>query len=302
MVETQTRLDQALQENQHRTSDPVKTLAKSGYIVGDVIGQGTFATVKTAYWSKLKAKVAIKILSKTSASAHVAQKHVPRELEVIRTLRHPNIIHFYEIIETNMRYYIVMQYGENGTLLELMRTNRTLAEPRVRRYYGQIIGAIQYMHSCGFVHRDIKLENVVLDAKDQVKLIDFGFACRVRDEGTTLSSLIEPYLSTTFCGSHAYASPEILQMKPYDPIPADIWASTVIIYALLFGRLPFTNSKNTKLLQQIIAKGVQFPSTITVTDEVKALMKQIFVPVRQRVTTAYILCSQWFLMELTETK
>uniref|UniRef100_A0A182VTI3 Protein kinase domain-containing protein n=1 Tax=Anopheles minimus TaxID=112268 RepID=A0A182VTI3_9DIPT len=299
MVEAQTCLDQALLEAKHRTSDPARTLAKSGYIVEEIIGQGAYALVKKAYWSKVDTTVAIKIISKATAAASFLQKCVPRELEVTRKLKHKNIILFHEIIETNMRIYIIMQYAEKGSLLHLIRRSRKLSEPRVRRYYRELLEGIRYIHSCGYAHRDIKLENIVLDANDQVKLIDFGFACRLH-EGNDCDSIAEPHLSETFCGSHAYASPEILQFQPYDPIPADIWASGVVIYSLLFGQLPFTNNRNVRIIQQIIAQGVQFPSDVAVTNEVKALLKQIFVPVAQRLTAVQISKAAWFYIQLPE--
>ncbi|XP_035911105.1 testis-specific serine/threonine-protein kinase 3-like [Anopheles stephensi] len=301
MAEAQTRLDEALQEKP-RTSDTVSTLAKYGYIVGDIIGQGAYATVKKAYWKKKRATVAVKIMSIAQAGTSFIEKCVPRELEVIHKLQHENIIHFYEYIETTMRFYIIMRYAENGSLLNLIRKEGRLAEARARRYYRELLDALQYMHSRGYAHRDIKLENLVLDGSDRLKLIDFGFACRLRDEDSASSGNIpqQPHLSETFCGSHAYASPEILRFKPYDPVPADIWASGVVLYSLLFGQLPFSNKRNVREMLKIIARGVQFPSTVRVSQEVKYLLKQIFVPVGQRLTGALIRRSLWFFIELIE--
>ncbi|XP_053666040.1 testis-specific serine/threonine-protein kinase 4-like [Anopheles marshallii] len=300
MVETQARLDQALQEAQPRTSDPANTLAKSGYIVGETIGQGSFAVVKKAYWPRRNKTVAIKIMSKAQLKEQVLNKYVQRELDAIRSLRHEHIINFYEIIETNMRIYIVMQYAENGSLLQLVRMKTKLTEARVRRYYRQLIDAIHYMHSRFIAHRDIKLDNIVLDKNDQVKLVDFGFSCRVRHDGNDQSSLVQPYLSESCCGSYAYASPEILYFTKHDPIPTDIWASGVVVYALLYGQLPFSNVKDAKIMREIIGRGVKFPSTVKVTDEAKLLLKQIFVPVAQRIPVEIIKRSLWFHLELTE--
>uniref|UniRef100_A0A182K624 Protein kinase domain-containing protein n=1 Tax=Anopheles christyi TaxID=43041 RepID=A0A182K624_9DIPT len=296
----QARLDEALPESQHRQSLPVTTLAAHGYIVGDVIGQGTFAIVKKAYWTKYNRTVAIKIMSKATNGGVVLQKCIPRELDVIRNLRHENIIHFYELIETTMRFYISMRYAENGSLLSLVRKEGKLPEPRVRRYYRQVVAALEYIHTAGFAHRDIKLENIVLDVNDQVKLIDFGFACRLRGENVDPSAVVKPHLSTTFCGSHAYASPELLQFKPYDPIQADIWASGVALYSLLFGRLPFSSERKTNVVLEKIGRGVRFPAEVTVTEEVQTLIKQIFVPVEKRITWPLLGRSLWFYIELEE--
>nr|XP_040239201.2 testis-specific serine/threonine-protein kinase 3-like isoform X1 [Anopheles coluzzii] len=292
-MSAQTRLNEALPESQQRLSHQATTLATHGYIVGDVIGQGTYAVVKKAYWTKFKRTVAIKIMSKTNAGETFLQKCLPRELDAIRNLRHENIIHYYEVIETTMRVYISMRYAEHGTLLSLIRKQGHLPEVRARRYYRQLLAALEYIHTAGYAHRDIKLENMVLDGNDRLKLIDFGFACRARDA-------VAPVLSKTFCGSHAYASPELLRFKPYDPVHADIWASGVVLYSLLYGKLPFSNEKQVNLLLQKINRGVIFPSSITVTREVQCLLKQLFLPVEKRITWPELGRSLWFFIELED--
>ncbi|XP_053672217.1 testis-specific serine/threonine-protein kinase 3 [Anopheles nili] len=288
MKETQEKLDTVLQENRRRSSDRPSTLEANGFFVQELIGRGTFSTVKKAYWLKKKKNVAIKIMSKSNTSDTFMLKYAPRELDIIRTVQHDNIIKFYEVIETTMRFYIIMDYAEKGSLLNLLREKKTLAESRVRTYYSQLIDAIEYIHKAGIVHRDIKCENVVLDSQDHVKLIDFGFACRLWDQKTGQLNEMKPYLSQTFCGSHAYASPEILVFKPYNPIPADVWSSGVVLYALLFGRLPFTNGKDPKVLLKLIANGAKFPSDVVVSDNVQWLLNKIFVPATERMTVAQI--------------
>ncbi|XP_052898829.1 testis-specific serine/threonine-protein kinase 4-like [Anopheles moucheti] len=301
MVETQARLHAALQETHPRTSDPLNTLAKNGFIAMETIGNGAFAIVKKARWTKLNKAVAIKIMSKTQLSDNIVQKYVTRELELVRTLRHEHIIHFYEIIETNMRFYIVMEYAENGSLMQLVRDKEvTLTEARVRRYCWQLVDAIHYLHAHFIAHRDIKLENIVLDKKDRVKLIDFGFSCRTRQEGNDQPTLLRPYLAESCCGSYAYASPELLCLKKYDPIPADIWATGVVIYTLLYRLLPFSSNNDAKIMREIIGRGVHFHSKVTVTDEAKELLKQIFVPVALRIPVEIVKQSLWFHMELAE--
>uniref|UniRef100_A0A182SBN0 Protein kinase domain-containing protein n=1 Tax=Anopheles maculatus TaxID=74869 RepID=A0A182SBN0_9DIPT len=246
-------LVEPLPEQKSRNSETVTTLEKYGYTAYEIIGQGAYATVKKAYWEKKRAMVAVKIMSITQAGRAFVEKCVPRELEVMHKLHHQNIIHFYEFFETTMRFYIVMRYAENGSLLNLIRKEGRLPEPRVRRYYRELLDALQYIHSKGYAHRDIKLENLVLDRNDRLKLIDFGFACRLWEGECDSSSNTqqEPHLSETFCGSHAYASPEILKFKPYDPVPADIWASGVVLYSLLFGQLPFSNKRNVRVMLEV---------------------------------------------------
>uniref|UniRef100_A0A182NBB0 Protein kinase domain-containing protein n=1 Tax=Anopheles dirus TaxID=7168 RepID=A0A182NBB0_9DIPT len=297
----QAGLDEALLEKRRRSSDPAKTLTANGFVVGEIIGHGAFSIVKKAYWTQGNSYVAIKIMSKATASQMMLEKYVPRELDIIRDVRHENIIRFLEVIETTMRYYIVMQYAEKGSFLRLLRTEGRVAEVRARNYFSQLLCAVQYLHNNGIAHRDIKCDNVTLDAEDRVKLIDFGFSSRLWAAGNDHSTVnVEARLSSTYCGSYAYASPEILQFKPYDPISADIWACGVVLYALLFAKLPFTNDKSSSTVLKSIAKGVQFPSKVTVSDDVKYLLKQIFMPVKQRLTLAQVRRSVWFYVELQD--
>uniref|UniRef100_A0A182QVG3 Protein kinase domain-containing protein n=1 Tax=Anopheles farauti TaxID=69004 RepID=A0A182QVG3_9DIPT len=295
----QKELDDALHERR-RSSDSVSTtLATNGFVVGETIGKGAFSIVKKAYWSKANVHVAIKIMSKNSTSESFLKKYVPRELDIIRHVRHDNVIRYFELIETTMKYYIVMEYAEQGSFLELLRKKGRVGETRARKYYGELLSAVEYLHSNGIAHRDIKCENVTLDAQDRVRLIDFGFARRLWEAGKTPSNTqMKPSFSRTFCGSHAYASPELLHLEAYDPFPADIWACGVVLYALLFAKLPFENAKKVPTVLMSIAKGVQFPSGVAVSEDVKCLLKHIFKPVEDRITLAQMRRSLWFYAEL----
>lgn len=126
---------------------------------------------------------------------------------------------------------IIMEYAENGTVLDfLMDLNDGLIEAIACKYFKQLISAIDYCHSKNIVHRDLKLENLLLDRFFNLKLVDFGFARKMHANHE---------LSQTFCGSNGYASPEILKSTPYDPKMSDCWAVGVILFAMVFGQLPF---------------------------------------------------------------
>lgn len=136
-----------------------------------------------------------------------------------------------------------MQYAENGTMLDyLMNLNSPLSEPDAATYFQQLTSAIAYCHSRGIVHRDLKLENLLLDKSNNLKLVDFGFARTVQTNNE---------LSHTFCGSNAYASPEILKSIPYDPKLSDCWAIGIILYAMVFGQLPFDDKPGVAELIQV---------------------------------------------------
>lgn len=163
-----------------------------------------------------------------------------------------------------------MQYAENGSILDIIHKERRLSETQACHFFRQIIAGVEYIHSQGVCHRDIKCENILLDERFVVKLIDFGFAKCYKDapKSSELEKFDEaassqpleklsvlkkkekdPKLSETYCGSYAYASPEILKGVPYDPFMSDLWATGCVLYAMVFGRLPFDDRDPSKLIR-----------------------------------------------------
>lgn len=181
-------------------------LGQYGYEIGKVIGQGSYAVVRKAYSKKKSKDVAIKIITKKKAPEDFLTKFLPREIRVLKKIRHVNVISLIEVIETNTRIYIITNIAENGDLLEYIRNKGALPEPEVKHMFRQIIEGIDYCHSYDIVHRDLKCENLLIDASKSIIISDFGFA---RDGMTTVTG--KKKLSHTFCGSYAYAPPEILK-------------------------------------------------------------------------------------------
>lgn len=246
-------------------------LEDHGFKLGEQIGKGSYAKVKKAYSEEHKSMVAVKIISKHKAPEEYISKFVPREVEVVKGLRHINLISFYQSIETTHRFYIIMEYAANGSLLDRIKKNHFISEPEAKTIFQQLINALEYCHSRHVVHRDIKCENLLFDKNDCLKIIDFGFARNnVESNGT-------PVLSETYCGSYAYACPEILKGIPYRPEIADIWASGVVLYATLYGQLPFNDSNFAHLLKQVQNK-VNFPRERNVSTTCKNLISKILTP------------------------
>lgn len=216
------------------------------------IGSGSFSKVKKAHSSKEHKIVAIKLVSKSRAPKDYLEKFLPREIDVVKGLDHENIIKYYRCIETTRRVYIIMQFAENGSLLDRIRSESQLDEQVARNIYKHLLSALEYCHKRGVVHRDVKCENLLFDKNNVLKLIDFGFA-RKYTPPTSVSSPGSG-LSDTYCGSYAYACPQILRGIPYDPQFADVWASGVVLFAMVFGRLPFDDSSFSKLLKQVSTK------------------------------------------------
>uniref|UniRef100_A0A2S2QES9 Testis-specific serine/threonine-protein kinase 4 n=1 Tax=Sipha flava TaxID=143950 RepID=A0A2S2QES9_9HEMI len=222
-------------------------LETHGYTIGRSLGSGAYATVKIAVSERHKADVAIKIVSKIKEADDYLKKFLPREIEVVKGLEHDNLIRYYQAIETTHRVYIIMEYAENGSLLDVIKKEGQIDEIRTNKWFREIVAAVQYCHENGVVHRDIKCENLLLNKDYNIKLSDFGFARNnmIRKNG-------QVKMSQTFCGSYAYASPEILNGKPYQPTMSDVWSIGVVLFAMVFGTLPFDDTTFPKLLKVLI--------------------------------------------------
>lgn len=266
---------------------PKKRKSTKNYHGIKKIGEGSYGKVSVAYSNRHKTRVAIKIISKKKAPPEFVNKFLPRELEVIKILKHPNIIAFLQSIETTNRVYVIMELADNGDLLDVIRREGHISEPRAGKWYHQLIDAIEYCHSKGVVHRDIKCENILLDRKNNFKLTDFGFS----KSGVGLDN--SNAISETFCGSYAYACPEILRGSPYDPRLADVWSSCIVLYVMLFGRLPYDDSNLRALLVQV-QRPPDFPSSPFVSDDCKALIHKILVVARFRLHIREIRMDSWF--------
>ncbi|KAG7210528.1 hypothetical protein KM043_012049 [Ampulex compressa] len=267
-------------------------LETHGYTLGRAIGAGSYGTVKVAKSDRHDCRVAVKIVSKFHAPGEYLKKFLPREIEVVKGLKHPNLIRFLQAIETTHRVYIIMEYAQNGNLLDIIRRDTYIDEFRSRRWFRQLIEAIDYCHQRGVVHRDIKCENLLMDNDFNVKLSDFGFA---RGHMKPENGVVP--LSETFCGSYAYASPEILKGIPYQPQLSDVWSMGVVLYAMVYGRLPFDDSNYAQLLKQVQNK-VTFPKQPKVSQSCRSLIMRILVPQRSRLQMDNIRNDVWLAASL----
>lgn len=274
-----------LSHDQSTSNDQQKSILQdNGYEKIQEVGVGTYAKVITAYSAKERNIVAIKIISKLTTSTTFKRKFLHREIDVVRGLNHPNIIKYYRSIETTHRIYIIMEYAKNGSLLDMVRRENYFSEAKARHVYHQLIDALEYIHSRGIVHRDIKCENILFDDNDVLKIIDFGFASCYKESRRAMSE--------TYCGSRAYCCPELLKQKPYQPHSADIWASGVVLFAMVYGKLPYDDSDMNKLLKQVQTK-VHFPEKPEVSRLCQQLITAILAPFKKRATLAQIKKFEW---------
>ncbi|KAM3616641.1 uncharacterized protein V6R79_021189 [Siganus canaliculatus] len=207
------------------------------------IGKGNFAKVKLARHILTGREVAIKIIDKTQLNPTSLQK-LFREVRIMKTLKHPNIVRLFEVIETDKTLYLIMEYASGGEVFDYLVAHGRMKEKEARAKFRQIISAVHYCHQKNIVHRDLKAENLLLDADSNIKIADFGFSNEF-SAGNKLD---------TFCGSPPYAAPELFQGKKYDGPEVDIWSLGVILYTLVSGSLPF-DGQNLKELRERVLRG-----------------------------------------------
>lgn len=281
----------SLKKDNTHTDSAVPVLSAYGYALGDQLGKGSYAIVKSAFSRKHQRQVAIKIVTKRKAPDDYLTKFLPREIQVMKHLDHPNVVHMHEAIETSSRIYLILDMADNGDLLEYIRTNGALKEDKARHFFKQLLDAVGYIHNHGIVHRDLKCENLLLNRDEQIFLSDFGFA---RSQPTNPETK-KRRLSQTFCGSYAYAPPEILRGIAYDGTFADIWSLGVVLYTMACACLPFDDS-NLKVLLEQVSKKVVFPRRRILSPELKHLIsKMLTCDVSQRIDINHIQQHPWYL-------
>uniref|UniRef100_A0A8D3D1P1 non-specific serine/threonine protein kinase n=1 Tax=Scophthalmus maximus TaxID=52904 RepID=A0A8D3D1P1_SCOMX len=230
---------------------PLPSLMRVGsYLVGKMINKGSFAKVMEGLHIGTGEKVAIKVIDKKKARQDsYVLKNMKREPRIHQMVRHPHIVVLFETLETENSYYMAMELCAGGDLMDRICERKRLEEREVRRYTRQILSAVEHLHKHGIVHRDLKIENFLLDEHNNIKIVDFGLSNTLKAESLSLELL------NTQCGSPAYAAPELLAHRKYGP-KVDVWSVGVSMFAMLTGTLPFTVEPfNIKQLHQKMVKG-----------------------------------------------
>ncbi|KAK6163832.1 hypothetical protein DH2020_000696 [Rehmannia glutinosa] len=195
------------------------------YELGRLLGQGTFAKVYYARSLETGQSVAIKVIDKERIMKVGIIEQIKREISVMRLVRHPYIIHLFEVMATKTKIYFVMEYAKGGELFNKVAKGK-LKEDIARRYFQQLINAVDFCHSRGVYHRDLKPENILLDENENLKVSDFGLSA------LSESKRQDGLLHTT-CGTPAYVAPEVINRKGYDGAKADIWSCGPNLNALI---------------------------------------------------------------------
>lgn len=253
--------------------------------LGRLLGQGTFAKVHYARNLESGVSVAIKIIDKDKVLKVGMIDQIKREISVMRLIRHPNVIELYEVMATKTKIYFVMEYAKGGELFNKVAKGK-LKEDVAKKYFQQLISAVDYCHSRGVCHRDLKPENLLLDENGNLKVSDFGLSALAE------SKRQDGLLHTT-CGTPAYVAPEVINRRGYDGTKADIWSCGVILYVLLAGYLPFHDSNLMEMYRKIGKGDFKFPNWFA--PEVRRLVSKMLDPnPNTRISMPKIMESSWF--------
>ncbi|XP_012738370.1 serine/threonine-protein kinase BRSK2 isoform X5 [Fundulus heteroclitus] len=264
------------------------TVGQSSQYVGPyrlekTLGKGQTGLVKLGVHCITGQKVAIKIVNREKLSESVLMK-VEREIAILKLIEHPHVLKLYDVYENNKYLYLVLEHVSGGELFDYLVKKGRLTPKEARKFFRQIISALDFCHSHSICHRDLKPENLLLDEKNNIRIADFGMASlQVGD------SLLE-----TSCGSPHYACPEVIRGERYDGRRADVWSCGVILFALLVGALPFDHDNLRQLLEKVKSGVFHMPHFIP--PDCQALLKgMIEVNPDKRLTLEAIQKHTWYL-------
>ena len=229
-------------------SQPLKQIGN--YIIGAQIGSGAFGKVVLGTHILTNEPVAIKILDKILLAETPEDLHlVNKEISILKIVKHKNIAQLYEILETPKNIYIIMEYCEGKDLMDYIILKTRLSEVEGLKIFQQLINVLEYLHNQNITHRDIKIDNMLLDSQHNLKLVDFGLSTKYTDD----ELLNQP------CGTVVYAAPEVLEGKDYHGMLADVWSSGIVLFSMIAGYLPFCEHDDEVNKANILKGDIEIP-------------------------------------------
>ncbi|CAH2319198.1 serine threonine- kinase BRSK1 isoform X1 [Pelobates cultripes] len=253
------------------------------YRLEKTLGKGQTGLVKLGVHCITGQKVAIKIVNREKLSESVLMK-VEREIAILKLIEHPHVLKLHDVYENKKYLYLVLEHVSGGELFDYLVKKGRLTPKEARKFFRQIISALDFCHSYSICHRDLKPENLLLDEKNNIRIADFGMASlQVGD------SLLE-----TSCGSPHYACPEVIKGEKYDGRRADVWSCGVILFALLVGALPFDDDNLRQLLEKV-KRGVFHMPHFIPPDCQNLLRGMIEVEPEKRLSLDQIQKHSWYL-------
>lgn len=258
------------------------------YQIIKTLGEGSFGKVKLAQHATTGQQVALKIINRKTLAKLDMQGRVEREISYLRLLRHPHIIKLYDVIKSKDEIIMVIEFAGKELFDYIVQRGR-MPENEARRFFQQIIAAVEYCHRHKVVHRDLKPENLLLDDQLNVKIVDFGLS-NIMTDGNFLK---------TSCGSPNYAAPEVISGKLYAGPEVDVWSSGVILYVMLCGRLPFDDDFIPALFKKI-SNGVYTLPNYLSEGAKRLLTRMLVVNPLNRITIHEIMEDEWFKQDIED--
>lgn len=270
----------------------------------NLIGTGNYSRVYRAV-SQSGKELAIKTINLSKTTENYQHKFLPRELTILKKISHVNICKTQEIIQIGERVYIIMQYCPRGTIADLLHKLGPLSEPVARGLFGPTIDAVSYLHSLDYAHRDLKVENILLDHDFNPKLTDFSYSVYTGDKQTRARTTVQsptnnhqtkksmfktgfsPRLNETFCGTLPYLSPEMIRQQPYDSKKTDMWSLGVCLYVMLNDKLPFPFNDVRQMLKKQMTRDYKFKQDSNFSSQCKDLIALLLEPDLNRRLTCF---------------
>ncbi|CAI4231887.1 unnamed protein product [Auanema sp. JU1783] len=246
------------------------------------LGSGTYGKVSLAFDHKFEREVAVKLIKKSAIENKEDLVRIRREIRIMSALNHPNIIQIFEVFENRDKIILVMEYACGGELYDYVSKSGSLPEPEARRIFRQITSAVLYCHKHKVAHRDLKLENILLDQDNNAKIADFGLSNYFSDKS----------LLSTFCGSPLYASPEIINGTPYHGPEVDCWSLGILLYTLVYGSMPFEGRDFNRMVRQIKRGAYYEPDTPSTAS---MLIRNMLRVNPERRANIFDIASHWWL-------
>ncbi|PTB76631.1 protein kinase [Trichoderma longibrachiatum ATCC 18648] len=288
-----THASSSAKQSRSRTTIPTQS---GKWILGKTIGAGSMGKVKLARKEDGSEQVACKIIPRGSTDdGHQSRAEkeradqskeirTAREAAIVTLLHHPHICGMRDVVRTNYHWYMLFEYVNGGQMLDYIISHGKLKEKQARKFSRQIASALDYCHRNSIVHRDLKIENILISKTGDIKIIDFG-----------LSNLFSPrgHLKT-FCGSLYFAAPELLQARAYTGPEVDVWSFGIVLYVLVCGKVPFDDQSMPALHAKIKKGLVDYPSWLST--ECKHLMSRMLVTdPKQRATMQEVMNHPWMV-------
>ena len=264
------------------------------YIKGRLLGKGGFAKCYEFTNMETKQITAAKVIPKKSLVKSRAKQKLISEIKIHKSLHHPNIVNFEHYFEDSENVYLLIEICQNQTLNDLLKRRKKLTELEVQCYTIQIIKALKYLHSHRIIHRDLKLGNLFINEKMELKVGDFGLATKLEFDGER---------KRTVCGTPNYIAPEILEGKTGHSFEVDIWSLGVIIYTLIIGKPPCETNNVKETYKRIKNDNYSFPENALISEPSKELIQSILVlDPNKRPNLDQILVSDFFNMGINVPK